>query len=90
LYNPFRPGENRLEYKKKKDRKPTSVRQQFQGSPDTKSQQDGKIEEGNEEVRLIYSTAPEKADEKTTTATPNTQQTINKKLAPILLLASYL
>lgn len=47
------------------------------------------IKEGNEEIRLIYSTAPEKSVEKTT-ATPNLQQTVNKKLAPILLLASYL
>ena len=83
------PSEHRS-WEKYFDRRPTSVRQQIQGSTDTDPQQDGKIEEGNEEVRLIYSTAPEKADEKTTTATPNTQQTINKKLAPILLLASYL
>jgi hypothetical protein len=60
-------------------------------SPDSRSPKDTcKIKEGNEEVRLIYSTAPEKVDEKTTTATPNTQQIVNKKLAPILLLASYL
>ena len=83
------PSEHRS-WEKYFDRRPTSVRQQIQGSTDIDPQQDGKIEEGNEEVRLIYSTAPEKADEKTTTATPNTQQTINKKLAPILLLASYL
>ena len=89
MYNPFRPGENRLEYKKKKDRKPTSVRQQIQGSTDTDPQQDGKIEEGNEEIRLVYSTTPEEAVEKTAEA-PNTPKTVNKKLAPILLLASYL
>ena len=47
------------------------------------------VNEGNEEVRLIYSTAPEKSVENTT-ATSNVQQTVNKKLAPILLLASYL
>ena len=59
-------------------------------SPDSRSPKDTcKIKEGNEEVRLIYSTAPEKADEKDT-STPNTQQTVNKKLVPILLLASYL
>ena len=82
------PSEHR-NWEKYFDRRPTSVRQQLQGSPDTKSQQDGKIEEGNEEMTLVYSTAPEKADEKDT-STPNTQQTVNKKLAPILLLASYL
>jgi hypothetical protein len=65
------------------------VRQQIQGSTDTDSQQDGKIEEGNEEVRLVYSTTPEATVEKTI-ATPNTPKTVNKKLAPILLLASYL
>ena len=83
------PSEHRS-WEKYFNRKPTSVRLQIQGSTNTDSQQDGKIEEGNEEVRLIYSTAPEKADEKTTTATSNPQQTVNKKLAPILLLASYL
>ena len=82
------PSEHRS-WEKYFDRRPTSVRQQIQGSPDTKSQQDGKIEEGNEEMTLVYSTAPEKADEKTTTVSI-TQQTVNKKLAPILLLASYL
>jgi len=82
------PSEHRS-WEKYFDRRPTSVRQQIQGSTDTDPQQDGKIEEGNEEVRLIYSTAPEKSVEKTT-ATPNLQQTVNKKLAPILLLASYL
>ena len=82
------PSEHRS-WEKYFDRRPTSVRQQIQGSTDTDPQQDGKIEEGNEEVRLVYSTAPEEAVEKTT-ETPNTQKTVNKKLAPILLLASYL
>lgn len=73
------------------DRRPTFVRQQIQGHTNTDSQQNGKIEEGNEEVRLIYSTAPEKSVEnENTTETSNVQQTVNKKLAPILLLASYL
>ena len=65
------------------------MRQQIQGSTDTDPQQDGKIEEGNEEVRLVYSTTPPKAVNQTTT-TSNSQPTVNKKLAPILLLASYL
>ena len=82
------PSEHRS-WEKYFDRKPTSVRQQIQGSTDTDPQQDGKIEEGNEEIRLVYSTTPEEAVEKTT-ETPNTQKTVNKKLAPILLLASYL
>ena len=82
------PSEHRI-VEKYFDRRPTSVRQQIQGSTDTDPQQDGKIEEGNEEVRLVYSTTPEEAVEKTT-ETPNTQKTVNKKLAPILLLASYL
>ena len=82
------PSEHRS-WEKYFDRKPTSVRQQIQGSTDTDPQQDGKIEEGNEEIRLVYSTTPEEAVEKTT-ETPNTPKTVNKKLAPILLLASYL
>lgn len=82
------PSEHRS-WEKYFDRRPTSVRQQIQGSTDTDPQQDGKIEEGNEEVRLVYSTTPEATVEKTT-ATPNTPKTVNKKLAPILLLASYL
>ena len=82
------PSEHRS-WEKYFDRRPTSVRQQIQGSTDTDPQQDGKIEEGNEEVRLVYSTTPEATIEKTT-ATPNTPKTVNKKLAPILLLASYL
>ena len=82
------PSEHRS-WEKYFDRRPTSVRQQIQGSTDTDSQQDGKIEEGNEVVRLVYSTTPEEAVEKTT-ETPNTPKTVNKKLAPILLLASYL
>ena len=82
------PSEHRS-WEKYFDRKPTSVRQQIQGSTDTEPQQDGKIEEGNEEIRLVYSTTPEEAVEKTT-ETPNTPKTVNKKLAPILLLASYL
>jgi hypothetical protein len=65
------------------------VRQQIQGSTDTDPQQDGKIEEGNEEVRLVYSTTPPKAADQTAEA-PNTPKIVNKKLAPILLLASYL
>jgi superfamily II DNA or RNA helicase len=82
------PSEHRS-WEKYFDRRPTSVRQQIQGSTDTDPQQDGKIEEGNEEVRLIYSTAPEETVEKAT-GTSNTQPIVNKKLAPILLLASYL
>ena len=82
------PSEHRS-WEKYFDRRPTSVRQQIQGSTDTDPQQDGKIEEGNEEIRLVYSTTPEEAVEKTT-ETPNTPKTVNKKLAPILLLASYL
>ena len=82
------PSEHRS-WEKYFDRRPTSVRQQIQGSTDTDPQQDGKIEEGNEEVRLVYSTTPEETVEKAT-GTSNTQQTVNKKLAPILLLASYL
>lgn len=82
------PSEHRS-WEKYFDRRPTSVRQQIQGSTNTAPQQDGKIEEGNEEVRLVYSTAPEETVEKTTT-TSNIQPTVNKKLAPILLLASYL
>jgi superfamily II DNA or RNA helicase len=82
------PSEHRS-WEKYFNRKPTSVRQQFQGSPDTKSQQDGKIEEGNEEVRLIYSTAPEKTIEKPIATSTPTQKD-NEKLAPILLLYTYL
>jgi len=82
------PSEHRS-WEKYFDRRPTSVRQQIQGSTDTDPQQDGIIEEGNEEVRLVYSTTPEASVEKTT-ETPNTPKTVNKKLAPILLLASYL
>ena len=82
------PSEHR-NWEKYFDRRPTSVRQQLQVSTNTDSQQDGKIEEGNEEVRLVYSTTPEASVEKTT-VTPNTPKTVNKKLAPILLLASYL
>ena len=82
------PSEHRS-WEKYFDRRPTSVRQQIQESTDTDPQQDGKIEEGNEEVRLVYSTTPEETVEKAT-GTSNTQPTVNKKLAPILLLASYL
>ena len=82
------PSEHR-NWEKYFDRRPTSVRQQLQVSTNTDSQQDGKIEEGNEEVRLVYSTTPPKAVNQTTT-TSNSQPTVNKKLAPILLLASYL
>lgn len=82
------PSEHRS-WEKYFDRRPTSVRQQIQGSTDTDPQQDGKIEEGNEEVRLVYSTTPEETVEKAT-GTSNTQPIVNKKLAPILLLASYL
>ena len=82
------PSEHRS-WEKYFDRKPTSVRQQIQGSTDTDPQQDGKIEEGNEEVRLVYSTTPPKAADQTAEA-PNTPKIVNKKLAPILLLASYL
>ena len=82
------PSEHRS-WEKYFDRRPTSVRQQIQGSTDTDPQQDGKIEEGNEEVRLVYSTTPPKAVNQTT-ATSHPQPTVTKKLAPILLLASYL
>lgn len=82
------PSEHRS-WEKYFDRRPTSVRQQIQGSTDIDPQQDGKIEEGNEEVRLVYSTTPPKAADQTA-ETPNTPKTVNKKLAPILLLASYL
>ena len=82
------PSEHRS-WEKYFDRRPTSVRQQIQGSTDTDPQQDGKIEEGNEEVRLVYSTTPPKAADQTAEA-PNTPKIVNKKLAPILLLASYL
>jgi len=82
------PSEHRS-WEKYFDRRPTSVRQQIQGSTDTDPQQDGKIEEGNEVVRLVYSTTPPKAADQTAEA-PNTPKIVNKKLAPILLLASYL
>ena len=50
---------------------------------------DGDIDEGNDEMSLVYSTAPEEAVEKAI-ETSNTPKTVNKKLDPILLLASYL
>lgn len=59
-------------------------------SPDSRSPKDTcKIKEGNEEVRLIYSTAPEKAIEKPIATSTPTQKD-NEKLAPILLLDTYL
>ena len=82
------PSEHRS-WEKYFDRRPTFVRQQIQGSTNTAPQQDRKIEEGNEEVRLVYSTTPPKAVNQTT-ATSHPQPTVTKKLAPILLLASYL
>ena len=59
-------------------------------SPDSRSPKDTyKIKEGNEEVRLIYSTATEKAIEKPIVTSTPTQKD-NEKLAPILLLDTYL
>ena len=50
---------------------------------------DGDIDEGNEEMTLVYSTAPEKAIEKPiATSTPTQKE--SEKLAPILLLDTYL
>lgn len=82
------PSEHRS-WEKYFSRKPKLIRLQLGRSTTSELQRDGRVEEGNEEMTLVYSTAPEKAVEKTI-ATPNLQQTVNKKLAPILLLASYL
>ena len=51
---------------------------------------DGDIDEGNDEMSLVYSTAPEEEAVEKAIETSNTPKTVNKKLDPILLLASYL
>ena len=84
LYNRFglpsspRNWENYF-YREKVEKNETDERREPKGK------RERNLEEGNEEVRLIYSTVPERAS-----LLPDTNQSINKKLAPILLLASYL
>ena len=82
------PSEHRS-WDKYFNRKPKLIRLQLGRSTTSELQRDGRVEEGNEEMTLVYSTAPEKSVEKTI-ATPSPKQKDNKKLAPILLLASYL
>ena len=89
LYLRFGLPSHHRNWEKYFNRQPINIIQSTSERDERIPRTEKSIEEGNEEVRLVYSTTPPKAADQTA-ETSNTPKTVNKKLAPILLLASYL